>query len=176
MKNKIQNISLTKINNEDKYIFISNKPEETILLGKKLGELLQENDLIIINGDLGAGKTCLVKGIAIGLNCKDNVSSPSFTIINEYNGKFPIFHFDLYRLNKPIEIADLGYEEYFLNPGVILIEWGNKILEYLPKQLLLIKILLDTKTLYSRKIILEPKGKRYKKMMENFQTIENIRN
>jgi tRNA threonylcarbamoyladenosine biosynthesis protein TsaE len=179
VKDKGLNIMLNKIDyntNECKYIFISKKPEETIYIGTKLGNLLLDGDLIAINGDLGAGKTCLIKGIALGLKSMENISSPSFSIINEYTGRSPIFHFDLYRLNKQEEIEELGYEEYFFDEGVTLIEWAHKIKHYLPEKLLLIDIIMDYNNILTRKIFFEPRGERYKKIMEDLKAIEYIGN
>ena len=132
--------------------------------------------MVAIDGDLGTGKTCFIKGIAIGLDSKDEVTSPSFSIIKEYSAKIPIFHFDLYRLNRSEEIEGLGYEEYFYGEGVTLIEWANKIKHYLPEKLLSVNILMDSDNLFSRRINFEAKGKRYKKVLEVLKSIENIGN
>ena len=102
-----------KNNDNGKFTFISNNPEKTVCLGIELGNLLQAGDLIAINGALGAGKTSLIKGIVKGLKSPDIVTSPTFSIINEYSSTVPIFHFDLYRINKLEDIEELGYEEYF---------------------------------------------------------------
>jgi tRNA threonylcarbamoyladenosine biosynthesis protein TsaE len=124
-------------------------------------------------GDLGAGKTCFVQGIAAGLDSKSYTSSPSFSIIREYNAKMPIYHFDLYRLNSQEEIEKLGYEEYFYGNGITLIEWADRIRNYLPGELLVINIKLGEK--YSKRIItFQPIGRRYKDLMEDFKKLENI--
>ena len=167
---------LSQNGNSHTYTVITNNPEDTIYQGMKLGSILQKGDLVAINGDLGTGKTCLIKGIAIGLKSKEEVTSPSFSIIKEYSAKIPIFHFDLYRLNKSEEIEGLGYEEYFYGEGVTLIEWANKIENYLPENLLLINILMDYDNLFSRKITFEAKGDRYEKVLEVLKSIEYIRN
>jgi len=156
-----------------RFVYISQSPEGTKNLGKKLGKLLQGGDLVALNGDLGTGKTCLIQGIAIGLNSRDYVSSPSFSIIKEYSGDKPIYHFDLYRLTKPEELEDLGYEEYFYGDGVTLIEWAEKIKHYLPESRLLIRIKMDEHYL-SRKIFFEPRGRRYLKIMEDIKDIDNF--
>lgn len=157
--------------NNDRIVFISNSPEETIWLGTKIGSLLQKGDLIALNGDLGAGKTSLIKGIALGLESQDNVTSPSFSIINEYTGSVPIFHFDFYRIDKPEDIEGLGYEEYLSDEGVTLIEWAKIIIGYLPEDLLLIQIFMDFNNNFTRKIVFKPKGKRYQKIMEDLEKI-----
>ncbi len=152
-------------NSNNSLTLISKKPEETRKIGKKIGSLLKRGDLIALNGDLGAGKTCFVQGIASGINCSDKVSSPSFSIIKEYSGRLPIYHFDLYRLNQAEEIEELGYEEYFYGDGIVLIEWADKIKKYLPKELLLVKIKIEEEYC-TRKIIFKPIGKRYIKLVE----------
>lgn len=159
-----------------KFIFISQNPKETIQLGKKLGSLLQESDLIALNGDLGSGKTLLIQGIVSGLKCKNQVLSPSFSLIKEYSGRKPIYHFDLYRLTRPEEIEELGYEEYFYGKGITLIEWANKIEKYLPESFLSIKISMNEKNYFFRKITLESIGIKYRKIIEELKNFDHFRN
>jgi len=106
---------------------------ETIDLGRKIGAVLKPNDVIALTGQLGAGKTTLIQGIAEGIGVKDYVTSPTFIIINEYAGRLPFYHIDLYRLDEGLEIADLGIEEYFNRGGVCVIEWAEKLGELLPQ-------------------------------------------
>lgn len=101
--------------------------------GKKIAKSLNNHDVIALSGELGAGKTTLIQGIAEGLGVTDYVTSPSFTLINEYNGRFPIFHIDLYRLEKLEQIEDLGLEDYFEKDGIVIIEWAERMKELLPK-------------------------------------------
>jgi tRNA threonylcarbamoyladenosine biosynthesis protein TsaE len=107
--------------------YTTTSEKETILLAKKLAESFQGHEVVLLLGELGAGKTIFAKGIAAGLGIEDvnKVCSPSFTLVNIYQAKFPIFHLDLYRLEKASEIADLGWEDY-LDRGVIIVEWGEK--------------------------------------------------
>jgi tRNA threonylcarbamoyladenosine biosynthesis protein TsaE len=107
--------------------YTTTSEKETILLAKKLAESFQGHEVVLLLGELGAGKTIFAKGIAAGLGIEDvnKVCSPSFTLVNIYQAKFPIFHIDLYRLEKASEIADLGWEDY-LDRGVIIVEWGEK--------------------------------------------------
>lgn len=107
--------------------------EETIKLGKEIGNKLRSHDVLALTGPLGAGKTTLIQGIAKGLKVKDYVASPSFTLINEYKGKIPLYHIDLYRLDNSDQIKDLGIDEYFDKEGVVVIEWAEKIHELLPE-------------------------------------------
>jgi tRNA threonylcarbamoyladenosine biosynthesis protein TsaE len=106
--------------------------EETIELGKKIGAFLLPNDVIALTGQLGAGKTTLIQGIAAGLGVKDYVTSPTFIIINEYDGRLPLYHIDLYRLDEGLAVADLGIEEYFARGGVSVIEWAERLGSLLP--------------------------------------------
>lgn len=115
--------------------------DETEEFGLKLGNILKGGDVISLIGDLGAGKTTLTKSIAMGLGVRDYVTSPTFTLINEYKGKqYPLYHFDVYRLEGIEDILDLGFEEYFYSKGVTIIEWGNKIKNALPEDVLIIKM------------------------------------
>jgi len=102
--------------------------EETFLLAKRLAEDFMGQEVVLLTGELGAGKTIFAKGVAAGLGLKDvhQVCSPSYTLINIYQAKYPIFHIDLYRLGKNSEILDLGWEDY-LGQGVIIVEWAEKI-------------------------------------------------
>lgn len=112
--------------------FISHSEAETMAWGEKLSCALKPGDVVAFYGDLGSGKTRTVQGICQGLGCRDQVSSPTFTLINEYNGAMPVYHFDLYRIESEIEIYDLGYEDYFNGDGVCLIEWAERITSLLP--------------------------------------------
>ena len=107
--------------------------EETVELGKRIGVFLVPNDVVALVGPLGAGKTTLIQGIAEGAGVKDYVTSPTFIIINEYQGRVPFFHVDLYRLEDVGEIEDLGIGEYFERGGVCVIEWAEKLKELEPK-------------------------------------------
>lgn len=115
--------------------FVSKSAAETVGLGKKIGAFLASNDVVGLTGPLGAGKTTLIQGIAEGLEVKDYVTSPTFIIINEYQGRLPFYHIDLYRLDEEAEIEDLGIEEYFNRGGVCVIEWVEKLKELKPKNI-----------------------------------------
>jgi tRNA threonylcarbamoyladenosine biosynthesis protein TsaE len=177
LKKKNRDFNVIKKVKYHKYIYFSHSPKETISLGEKLGNLLKEGDLVALNGELGTGKTCLIRGIAKGLKSPNTVLSPSFSIINEYkySGTKPIYHFDLYRINKAEELEGLGYEEYFYGDGITLIEWANKIECFLPEELLLVNIIVDGANYFTRKIIFEPIGDRYQKIIEELKIVENIR-
>ena len=108
---------------------LSNSPEETLQIGKSLGSSLEPGDIVLLFGDLGAGKTRFTQGVCYGLGlAKDYyIRSPTFTLINEYSGKFPIYHIDLYRIDNLEEIYSLGLEEILFNRGVTIIEWAEKL-------------------------------------------------
>ena len=116
----------------------SRNPEETFLIGKIIGRNLMGSDVVALVGDLGAGKTCLTQGIARGLGVPDEyqITSPSFTLINEYQGRVMLYHFDLYRLSRASEMDDMGYEEYLFGQGVSVIEWADKVKSILPDETL----------------------------------------
>ncbi len=108
--------------------YLTGSERETFLLAKKLARDFKGQEVVFLIGELGAGKTVFAKGIAAGLGLKDvhQVCSPSYTLINIYKAKYPIFHIDLYRLGKNAEIQDLGWEDY-LGQGIIVVEWAEKI-------------------------------------------------
>ncbi len=116
-------------------------PEETFLLGKELSLQAGPGDLILLEGDLGAGKTLFAQGFAQGLGVREHVNSPTFTLLQIYDsGRIPLYHFDLYRLESPEELFEVGAEEYFSGEGVCLVEWGERFASWLPGPYVLIRI------------------------------------
>ena len=112
--------------------FITNGPEETEALGARLARALEPGAVVAFTGDLGAGKTAFVRGLARGLDVRDRVTSPTFTIVNEYEGgRLPLFHFDLYRLGSADELFDIGWEDYLARGGVCAVEWSERMEELL---------------------------------------------
>lgn len=120
--------------------FIVDSIEKTLELGKQLGSLVNPGDVICLIGDLGTGKTHITKGIAAGLEVEDYITSPTFTIVNEYNGRLKLYHFDVYRVNDPDEIYAIGFDEYIFSEAVSIIEWANYIEELIPKEHIEIEI------------------------------------
>ena len=122
-------------------------PEETQAFGARLARDLTPGTIIALIGDLGSGKTCLTQGICAGLDVQDYVTSPTFTLINEYQGRLPVYHFDMYRIEKLEEIHELGCDEYFFGDGICIIEWAEKIRSALPVERMEINLerLGDTK-------------------------------
>lgn len=113
----------------------SSSCEKTEAIGEKLAKNLKGNEIIAMFGDLGAGKTALTRGICKGLCVKSNVSSPTYAIVNEYVGKFPIFHFDMYRVKNIEDLYSTGYFDYIDN-GILIIEWSDNIESVLPKDVI----------------------------------------
>lgn len=144
-------------------VFEINSVEQTTKLGINLGRLLNAGDIVCLTGDLGTGKTHITKGIAKGLDIDDNITSPTFTIVNEYDtGRLKLNHFDVYRVSDPDEVYAIGFDDYIFSDAVSVIEWANYIEEILPKDLLHIRIEKDlAKGEDYRKITLTPYGERY---------------
>jgi len=116
--------------------------DETTHIGQIIGRFLQKGDIVALIGELGSGKTCITQGIARGLNVPESyyVTSPTFTLINEYPGRIPLYHLDIYRLSGSQDLIDMGYEEYFYGDGIIIIEWAEKIRDILPEDTLFIHL------------------------------------
>ncbi len=113
---------------------ISNSTEETEKIGIRIGKQLKGGEVIALTGDLGAGKTTLVKAIAKGLEISRNILSPTFTIVREYEGRTRLYHFDFYRLNSEDELYEIGFEEYINDAGAVtIIEWADMFRDVLPK-------------------------------------------
>ena len=114
----------------------STGPDMTARIGRLVGKHLAPGDIVALAGELGSGKTCLTQGIARGIGVPEGfpVTSPTFTIINEYPGTVTLYHLDVYRLSGPGDLDDLGYEEYFYGDGVVVIEWAEKIERVLPAE------------------------------------------
>ena len=106
---------------------LTNKESETVREGEKLGRLLKPGDVVALYGTLGAGKTAFTRGVAAGLGIDTIVSSPTFTIVNEYPGEVPLFHFDMYRLESENELFDIGWDDYQDRGGVCVVEWSEKV-------------------------------------------------
>ncbi len=133
-------------------------PEETLRLGRVLGEILPPGSFVALVGSLGAGKTLLAKGIAGGLGVEDEreVTSPSFVLVNEYRGRIPIFHLDLYRLESYAAVEGIGWDEFVYGPGVTLVEWADKVEEDLPGER--IEVHLQWVSEEKRKLVFYGKG------------------
>jgi len=150
----------------------SKSASETVRLGKSIGSRLLPGDVVALVGELGTGKTQFIKGLAAGAGIGNPtyISSPSFTLINEYPGKITFYHIDLYRLSKEKEAEELGLEDYFRGKGITAIEWADKVPSLLPKELLLIRIAYTGRN--TRSLEISGKGKRYLNLVGQFQSPE----
>jgi len=109
-------------------IFLTNSPTETEAIGSALGKILPSGTVLAYRGDLGAGKTAFTRGLARGLGCTDIVTSPTYTIVNEYlGGRLPLFHFDMYRLRSSDDLFDIGWEDYLDRNGICAVEWSENV-------------------------------------------------
>ncbi|MFH1003764.1 MAG: tRNA (adenosine(37)-N6)-threonylcarbamoyltransferase complex ATPase subunit type 1 TsaE [Chloroflexota bacterium] len=142
----------------------SRSPEATGQLGVRLGELARPGDTFLLSGPLGAGKTCLTQGIARGLGSRDYAVSPTFNLVRELEGRLPLYHIDLYRLDRLEEIEDLGLDDYFQGNGVCVVEWAEKGLGALPAEHLGIEIgyLSDNE----RTLAFQARGERYAALLQ----------
>ena len=137
--------------------------EQTKEIGYRLGKLLTPGSVICLIGDLGAGKTTMTQSLAKAIGVDDYITSPTFTIVNEYEGNMPLYHFDVYRIGSSEEMYDIGYDEYINSDGVCIIEWANLIEDILPNEYLDIELIYKD---MGREMILKPVGEKYKKIVE----------
>lgn len=149
--------------------FISHSEAQTRRFGARLGELLQGGEVIALQGALGSGKTRWVQGLAQGLQVREPVTSPTFTLINEYYGRHTLYHIDMYRITQLAEALDLGLEDYLYGEGVCVIEWAERIAAALPRDHLWITLyhLDETK----RRIVMHAAGDRHLKLLKEFQRL-----
>ena len=143
-------------------IYLENE-EKTREIGSKLGELLTPKSVICLIGDLGAGKTTMTQSLARALGVDDYITSPTFTIVNEYEGRMPLYHFDVYRIGSSEEMYDIGFDEYIDGEGVCIIEWANLIEDILPYEYLYIEMNYKET---GREMILTPKGEKYEEIVK----------
>ncbi|VBB05822.1 trna threonylcarbamoyl adenosine modification protein tsae [Lucifera butyrica] len=152
------------------WIFKTGSPEATFAFGCSLASVLLDGDIVCLQGDLGMGKTVFVQGIARGLDVKEAVTSPTFTILNIYEGKTKLYHFDLYRLETPEELEDIGFDEYTSAGGVAVIEWPDKFPDRLPAECLWVKLEAGEQ-IADRFISVRAQGERYEKLGEELKHI-----
>ena len=120
--------------------FVSHSVSDTEAFGERLAQRLRPGDVVAYTGSLGMGKTALTRGLARGLGCKARVTSPTFTIVNEYDGAVPLFHFDLYRLGSSDELYDIGWDDYLSRGGVCAVEWSERVADALPEDAVTVDI------------------------------------
>ena len=133
--------------------FFTHSADETTALGYKIGKKLKKGDIIAMQGTLAAGKTTITKGIAQALDISEEISSPTFCLISEYYGKMPLYHMDVYRLDGTEDFINLGVDDMLYGDGVCIIEWSEKIMDELPKNTIILRILPQDDN--SRKIEIE---------------------
>ena len=124
--------------------YLSHSPEETEHIGEMLGKRLRPGTVVAYRGGLGMGKTAFTRGLARGLGCAGRVTSPKFTIVNEYDGATPLFHFDMYRLGSSDELFDIGWEDYLTRGGVCAVEWSERVDDAMPADTLWVDIARGT--------------------------------
>ena len=124
--------------------YLSHSPEETEHIGEMLGRRLRPGAVVAYRGGLGMGKTAFTRGLARGLGCAGRVTSPTFTIVNEYDGATPLFHFDMYRLGSSDELFDIGWEDYLTRGGVCAVEWSERVDDAMPADTLWVDIARGT--------------------------------
>ena len=145
---------------------VSESVEETRQLGEELGRLARPGDILLLTGELGVGKTCLTQGIAWGLDIEGYATSPTFVVVNQYQGRLIMYHIDLYRIDTLSEVSDLGLDDYLYGDGICVVEWADKALEAFPAERLLVEMGFVSDT--SRSIVLKPSGDRYKMLLSQF--------
>lgn len=141
----------------------SHNEDELMAWGEKLGALLQKQDVLILTGDLGAGKTTFTKGLARGLGIKQMIKSPTYTIVREYDGRLPLYHLDVYRIGEDPDSIDL--DDFLFGDGVTVIEWGELLGDSLPSDYLKLTILRKND---GRELVFDAKGYRAEKLLEEF--------
>ena len=140
--------------------------EQTVALGHRLGELSEAGDLFLLSGELGTGKTCLIRGLAAGLGVSVRAFSPSFVLVRQYQGRLLLYHMDFYRLEQPAEIADLGIDDYVYGDGVCAIEWAERARGLLPDEHLSLTLHYVPSDEQTRTIRITAEGERYEELLE----------
>ena len=145
----------------------SHSARETARIGSALGQYAEAGDVFLLSGELGAGKTCLTQGIAKGLSVDEYVRSPTFVLVSVHQGRLPLYHIDIYRLDEVAEVVDLGLEEYLAGDGVSVIEWASKALEVFPQPYMLVTLTYEGEN--ERLLQLEARGERYESLLSQVE-------
>lgn len=151
------------------FSLITCNADETFALGVKVGKKLQAGDILALSGELGSGKTCFTGGVGRGLGVSENyqITSPTFTLINEYPARHKLYHFDVYRLSDDSDLDDLGYEEFISGKGVVIIEWAEKIASFIPEKAFFINFEYVDEN--KRKITIKGSPDRMKEILRDFE-------
>ena len=153
------------------FVVTTRSPEETRILGAALAPVLLPGDVVSLTGDLGAGKTVFVQGLARALGVESRVTSPTFTLIHEYRGRYPIVHLDIYRLDSYQEVLDLGFDELLGHDSILVVEWGEAIAPLLPRRFLDIELRRTDGALDDRMIFFRPTGPDWATKLEDMRTV-----
>ncbi len=150
---------------------VSRSAEETRIVGAALAPTLLPGDVVSLTGDLGAGKTVFVQGLAAAMGAESRVTSPTFTIVHEYHGRYRILHIDVYRLNSFQEVLDLGFEELLDPEAIMLVEWGEAVAPLLPQKYLEIDIRrsVDPNAVSHRDMVFRPRGEEWVRKLEDMR-------
>lgn len=143
---------------------LTRSPEETASLGQALGGLLRAGDVLLLQGTLGAGKTLLTQGVAKGIGISDYVTSPTFILVNQYNGPLTLYHVDLYRIEAAAEAVDLGLDDYFFGDGVCVVEWPERAMAAMPLDYL--HVIIEHAGENERSLMFRPAGPRYDALVD----------
>ena len=148
---------------QQKFQLVTKGPDETRLLGEAIGKAAAPGDVVLLIGELGAGKTCLTQGIARALGIKEYTLSPSFVLVREYQGRLPLYHIDLYRLHVTQEVVELGIDDYLFGKGVCVIEWADRAPQVMPAENMTVEITVCAGE--KRGVKLKATGERYSDML-----------
>ncbi len=160
--------SVSPVLDEHAVDFVSHGSEQTVRLGRRLGRLFEGGEVICLTGALGAGKTCLVQGLGAGLGIEERITSPTFTLVNEYcEGRLVLQHVDLYRIHDPEAALAFGLDEHLHGDGVCAIEWAERVRDIWPEEYLLISLRHIDET--KRGVTLRAHGERYDRLLANFR-------
>lgn len=154
------------------YTFVSNKEEDTMNLAEKIASRASAGDIIVLSGELGSGKTKFTQGFLRFFKLDSEISSPTFTIVNEHSANIPIYHFDVYRLADIDEFYAIGGDEYF-SKGICLIEWGELVEPILPEEYLKISFSRDDENEHRRILTIEPHGKKFEEILNFIKESSN---
>lgn len=159
---------MTGVKDMQKLVFASKAEEDTLQLGEKIGENVAAGQVILLEGKLGSGKTRLVKGLARGLDIDEEITSPTYKLINEYQGRLSLFHMDLYRLEEGEQLLDIGFVDYIYRSGVVAVEWPALARDFLPDGFLEIRFVLQGTR--ERKINMQARGKLSHKLLSDLNS------
>ncbi len=153
---------------------ITNSEAKTVSVGRWLGGVLGKGSLVCLVGEIGAGKTAFTRGIAEALGISSHITSPTFTIVNEYSAAIPLYHFDVYRLEHSTDLDDIGFEEYLSGDGIVVIEWADMVNDALPKQRITVEFSRNMSEEPDKRVLkIDFAGEKYKNAQNRFREMVN---